>query len=108
MTGKKITKAKYCAVVKIAVAVPRSLVGNQDATIRALEGNAGDSQRESINTSAKILNTAAEPRWPVKPKSRVHSDHENRLEIYTFLAPKRSNRHSAANLGINYLIESTE
>ena len=43
MMGANSTVAKYCAELKMAEAVPRSLAGNQAATMRALAGNDGDS-----------------------------------------------------------------
>jgi hypothetical protein len=38
MSGAKSTVAKYCAELKTADAVPRSLAGNQAATMRPFRG----------------------------------------------------------------------
>src|SRR3954465_5701294 len=52
-TSVKITAAKYCAELKIADAVPRSLVGNQLTTTLALAGKAGDFACSIVKRSAK-------------------------------------------------------
>ena len=43
ISGANSTVAKYCAELKMAEAVPRSSVGNQAATMRALAGKEGAS-----------------------------------------------------------------
>jgi hypothetical protein len=47
-SGENNASEKYCAALKIAEAVPRSLAGNQAATMRALAGNEGASEKPSI------------------------------------------------------------
>src|SRR3954451_9064701 len=75
MTGPNRAVAKYCAELKIAEAVPRSLAGNQAATSRALPGNDGDSaaptRRRRMN---RTYTAAAVPNTPGPPWSRVNKD----------------------------------
>ncbi|MCY1445866.1 hypothetical protein D9M71_623980 [compost metagenome] len=51
INGAKSTVAKYWAELKMADAVPRSAVGNQAATIRALPGNDGASAKPTMKRS---------------------------------------------------------
>ena len=61
ISGANSTVAKYCAELKIAEAVPRSAVGNQAATMRALPGNDGASakptRKRSMNRAMIALAT---------------------------------------------------
>ncbi|MNP32046.1 hypothetical protein D3C76_1252030 [compost metagenome] len=52
--------AKYCAELKIAEAVPRSAVGNQAATMRALPGKDGASARPTRKRSMNSATTAVD------------------------------------------------
>src|SRR3954469_9447130 len=45
--GAKATSEKYCEALKMALAVPRSELGNQLATMRALAGKMGASAKPS-------------------------------------------------------------
>src|SRR3954469_24717448 len=75
MIGAKRTVAKYCAELKIALAVPRSAVGNHAATIRAFAGNDGDSASPSRKRSTKRGTTAeAAPSTPTNPCSSGNPD----------------------------------
>lgn len=58
ISGEKMTSAKYCAELKIADAVPRSELGNQEATTRPLPGKDGASDRPTRNRSANKRITA--------------------------------------------------
>src|SRR5256885_3100231 len=76
INGVNSTVAEYCAELKIALARPRSAVGNHAATIRALPGKDGDSatpRRKRSTKSVKIA--AAGPSPPMKPCKLVNSDH---------------------------------
>src|SRR5690242_15130022 len=76
MIGENNTVAKYCAELKIALAMPRSAVGNHAATMRALAGNDGDSVTPSRNRSANNVTSAiVVGSQPMKPCSSVNSDH---------------------------------
>ena len=81
MTGAKITVAAYCAELKIALAVPRSAVGNHAATIRLFAGNEGasaaPSKKRSVN-NATIAVVADSP--PTNPCSKVNTDHSAMLQ----------------------------
>ncbi|MNW17590.1 hypothetical protein D3C71_2168230 [compost metagenome] len=67
--------AKYCAELKIADAVPRSAVGNQAATMRALPGNDGASAKPTRKRRVNRVTTAqATGMLPTKPCIRVNSD----------------------------------
>ena len=61
ISGANSTVAKYWAELKIAEAVPRSAVGNQAATIRALPGKEGASakptRKRSMNSATMALAT---------------------------------------------------
>ena len=82
MIGANRTVAKYCAELKIAEAVPRSLAGNQAATIRALAGNDGASAKPTRrrSTNRAVTAAAAAPRTPTEPCSRVNSDQMKMLQ----------------------------
>src|SRR3954467_13034357 len=56
--GANSTVAKYCAELKIALAIPRSDAGNQAATILPLAGNDGDSAAPSRNRNVNNISTA--------------------------------------------------
>ena len=55
ISGANSTVAKYCAELKMADAVPRSLAGNHAATMRPFAGNDGASARP---TSSRNENSA--------------------------------------------------
>src|SRR6187549_343047 len=76
MIGEKSTVAKYCAELKIALAMPRSAVGNQAATMRAFAGKDGDSATPSRNRSTNSV-TSATPgtNQPTQPCNKVNTDH---------------------------------
>ena len=82
MKGAKTTSEKYCAELKMAEAVPRSLPGNQAATSRALPGKEGLSARPTMkrmtNRPMKIMPPA---RKPEKPWNRVNSDHKAMAKV---------------------------
>ncbi len=92
ISGVNSTAAKYCAALKIADAVPRSLVGNQLATTLALAGNAGASAMPTAkrSTNSAATASAALPARPIVLCSRVNSDQRKMLPAYTRRAPKRS------------------
>src|ERR1700740_558724 len=70
-----MTVAKYCPELKMADAVPRSLPGNQAATIRAFAGNDGASAQPTRKRSANSTTTALAPlKKPIKPCITVNSD----------------------------------
>ncbi|MGY4452431.1 hypothetical protein ACVWZR_007091 [Bradyrhizobium sp. i1.3.1] len=67
--------AKYCPELKKADAVPRSLPGNQAATMRALAGNEGASATPTSRRSANNTVMAAPAlRKPTQPCIIVNSD----------------------------------
>ncbi|MNC32147.1 hypothetical protein D3C75_804910 [compost metagenome] len=81
MIGANSAVAKYCAELKIADAVPRSAVGNQAATMRALPGNDGASAKPTRKRRVNKVTTAqATGRPPTKPCSRVNSDQVKMLK----------------------------
>src|SRR3984885_14902086 len=55
ISGAKATSEKYCEELKMALAVPRSELGNQLATIRALAGKLGHSAKPSARRSRNRL-----------------------------------------------------
>src|ERR1700733_7788584 len=55
ISGAKATSEKYCEELKMALAVPRSELGNQLATIRALAGKEGHSANPSAKGRANRL-----------------------------------------------------
>jgi hypothetical protein len=57
--GAKIIRAKYCEELKIADALPRSLVGNQDATMRPFPGKTGACEKPESSLKMKIAENAA-------------------------------------------------
>src|ERR1700722_4163230 len=74
--GAKIIRAKYCEELKIAEARPRSLEGNQEATMRPFPGKTGAWANPAINRNRKITpNAAPTARYPAKPVSRAQTDH---------------------------------
>src|SRR3954467_1570328 len=75
MIGANSTVAKYCAELKIALAVPRSAVGNHAAAIRLLAGNDGDSAAPRMKRNANKTTTAVVPEsQPTKPCANVTTD----------------------------------
>ena len=75
MSGVKLTAEKYCAELKMAAAVPRSLPGNQVATSRLLDGNAGPSANPTAIRSTNSATIAeANPKPPTKPCRKVKND----------------------------------
>src|SRR6478736_8684218 len=80
MIGENRTVAKYCAELKIALAMPRSAVGNHAATMRALAGNDGDSATPSENRSPNHA-TSATPgaSQPMQPCNKVKTDQSEML-----------------------------
>src|ERR1700733_10292399 len=55
ISGAKATSEKYCEELKMALAVPRSELGNQLATMRALAGKEGHSANPSAKRRANRL-----------------------------------------------------
>src|SRR5476651_2408199 len=55
ISGAKATSEKYCEELKMALAVPRSELGNQLATMRALAGKEGHSANPRAKRSANRL-----------------------------------------------------
>ena len=91
ISGAKSTVAKYCAELKMADAVPRSRVGNQAATIRALPGKEGASARPTRKRSPNRTLTAVDvSKWPTRLCRRVNSDHRKMPAPYTRFEPNRS------------------
>src|SRR4051812_10263424 len=75
MIGANRTVAKYCAALKIADAVPRSVAGNQAATRRALPGKEGASARPTRKRNANRNETAADaPKAVTVPCAAVKID----------------------------------
>src|SRR6202789_4393794 len=73
--GAKIINAKYCEELKIAEARPRSLAGNQEATMRPFPGKTGACAKPATSRSTKItLKAAPAARYPAKPVSRAQTD----------------------------------
>jgi hypothetical protein len=82
ISGENSTVAKYCAELKIAEAVPRSEVGNQAATMRALPGKDGASARPTSRRSPKSATTAeTTPKLPTKPCMKVKIDQSTKLTV---------------------------
>lgn len=76
ISGAKATSEKYCALLKIAEAVPRSGPGNHAATSRALPGKDGASARPTRKRSTNSVATAEMiGNQPTKPCIAVISDH---------------------------------
>ena len=76
MNGAKITVEKYWAELKAAEAKPRSAVGNQVATTRALHGKDGASASPTMKRRANSRLTAAAPvKKPTAPCITVKADH---------------------------------
>ena len=104
ISGVNTTAAKYCAALKMADAVPRSRVGNQLATTRALAGKAGASamptRKRRQNRAAIAL--AGLPRMPVPACISVNADQPNMLAAYTRRAPKRSMSHPPGTCANTY------
>jgi hypothetical protein len=82
MMGANSAVAKYCAELKMAEAVPRSLAGNQAATMRPLAGKEGASARPTSRRNVNRVTTAAapDPRRPTEPWSKVKSDQIKMLQ----------------------------
>src|SRR5688572_1342899 len=81
MIGENRTVAKYCAELKIALAMPRSAVGNHAATMRALAGNEGASATPSRNRRPnKVTSAIVVGSQPMKPCSKVKNDHSAMLQ----------------------------
>ena len=77
ISGEKAAVAKYCAELKMAAAVPRSLVGNQAATMRELPGNDGPSARPTSNRRMNSRPTAVPiEKFPTKPWQTVKMDQD--------------------------------
>src|SRR3984885_16015222 len=73
--GAKIISAKYCEELKIAEARPRSLAGNQEATMRPFPGKTGAWANPATSRKRKItVKAAPAARYPAKPVSREHID----------------------------------
>src|SRR5271156_1486948 len=74
--GAKIISAKYCEELKIADALPRSLAGNHDATMRPFPGNTGACAKPAISRKMKItVKAAVTARYPARPVSHAQRDH---------------------------------
>ncbi|MNE28032.1 hypothetical protein D3C80_1214590 [compost metagenome] len=79
-SGENSASEKYCAELKMADAVPRSFVGNQAATIRALAGKDGASEKPSIKRMMNIeIPAHASGTKSTKPCKNVNKDQKNRL-----------------------------
>src|ERR1041384_5588671 len=103
MIGENSTSEKYCAELKIADAVPRSVVGNQAATIRALPGNDGDSASPSRKRSANSTTTAlAALHQPTRPCSTVNPDQAIRLTTWIRFEPNRSSSQPPGSWPMTY------
>ncbi|MNT75534.1 hypothetical protein D3C72_2144370 [compost metagenome] len=73
--------AKYCAELNIAEAVPRSAVGNQAATMRALPGKDGASAKPTRKRSMNRVTTdQAIGTMSTKPCRRVNTDQVKMLK----------------------------
>ena len=81
ISGAKITVAKYCPELKNADAVPRSLLGNQAATMRALAGKLGASASPTRKRRANSATMAAPPeKKPIQPCISVKIDQTTMLQ----------------------------
>src|SRR3954469_14975602 len=77
MMGANMTVAKYWDELKMADAVPRSLVGNHAETIRPFPGNVGAKENPIKNSKANNTTKAKRPfKNPVKPIRQTKKDHE--------------------------------
>src|ERR1051325_7056503 len=91
INGANTTVAAYCALLKMAVAVPRSFDGNHAATMRPFAGNDGASATPTRKRSVNNVTLALAPvRSPTTRVSSVHTDHATILAAYTRFDPKRS------------------
>src|SRR6202011_2479009 len=81
VSGANSTVAKYCPELKKAEAVPRSLPGNQAATMRALAGNDGASARPTRKRNANNRTIAVPPaKKPMEPCMNVKTDQIKMLQ----------------------------
>ena len=109
ISGVNTTVAKYCAELKMAAAKPRSLVGNQAATIFELPGNDGPSKRPTSRRSRNSNPTAvAALKLPIAPCAMVNADHSTIAQPYTFFAPNRSSRYPDGICEIRYVQPNAE
>ena len=75
----------------MALAVPRSGVGNQLATMRALAGKDGASAKPTMTRSITMLiHTGMKASAPAKACRKVKIDHRKMAHRYTVREPKRS------------------
>src|SRR4051812_48564302 len=80
MMGANMTVAKYWDELKMADAVPRSLVGNHAETMRPFPGNDGASARpRSRRRMNKVAKADAMWNTPTNPCSSVKSDQRKML-----------------------------
>src|SRR6186713_2190435 len=93
MSGPNATIEKYWAELNMALAVPRSELGNQVATRRAFPGNEGASASPSRKRSKKrppITGTSGVN--PTRACAVVNKDQRTIDHRYTVFEPKRSSR----------------
>lgn len=85
-----MTIAKYCAELKKAEAVPRSELGNHEATTLPFPGNEGASDKPTRKRSAnsRIIAVPAEKK-PIAPCG-VKNDQKKMLNAMIVFEPKRS------------------
>lgn len=82
ISGANTTVAAYCAELKMAEAVPRSLAGNHAATMRLLAGNDGASTAPTRKRRQNTMVTAAAPvKKPTAPCASVNTDHSRMLNV---------------------------
>jgi hypothetical protein len=81
MIGAKSTVAKYWEELKMAAALPRSAVGNQEAATLLLAGKAGDSERPTMKRRMnRTIMAVAALKTPMNPWSKVKNDQKKILK----------------------------
>ena len=74
--------AAYCAELKMAAAVPRSLAGNHAATMRLFAGKDGASAAPTRKRRQNTMAMAAAPvKKPIAPCASVKTDHSRMLNV---------------------------
>ncbi|MNR17759.1 hypothetical protein D3C85_1344410 [compost metagenome] len=94
INGVNRANDRYCALLKMAPATPRSCAGNQAAITRPEAGPTGASKVPS--RKRRTSNAAnAEANQPAAPMNMVHADHNTRPPSTVRLAPSLSTSHPA-------------
>src|ERR1700728_4571033 len=96
--GANTTREKYCEALKMAEAWPRSVVGNQAATMRPLPGKTGAWAKPEKNLKAqRRLKATATGAYPTSPDKTAQIDQHTMLMPYTRFEPYRSSRPPAGS-----------